>query len=97
MPRNNQRHQKKEASRWLLCHQIGRITLMSMITIPFGIQNQKAWTTTVAEYPELVAHGHSMQEAFYGAVDKVKTVIEEAYSQGTEPITPNRYLDFRAR
>ena len=53
--------------------------------------------TTVAEYPELVAHGHSMQEAFYGAVDKVKTVIEDAYSQGTEPITPNRYLDFRAR
>ena len=53
--------------------------------------------TTVAEYPELVAHGRSMHEAFYGAVDKVKTVIEEAYSQGTEPITPNRYLDFRAR
>ena len=59
--------------------------------------DQKAWMTTVAEYPELVAHGHSMQEAFYGAVDKVKTVIEEAYSQGTEPITPNRYLDFSAR
>ena len=55
-----------------------------------------AWMSQVAEYPEMVGHGKTMQDAFYSVTDKMKVMLGELYEHGGEPITPNRYLDLRA-